>query len=130
VDLHPSGFDDSIAQAIAGNRQVGWAWGRATQSREHAILWNGTAESAVDLHQFLIGLPVSIVRSYAYGVDSHGNIVGYGKDRNNNSYAILWSPIPEPSTSGILFCCTIAAGFYERRPTLARAAARRTGCRR
>ena len=47
-----------------------------------ALLWKGTAASVVDLHSFVTNLPVTIVRSNALGVNSRGDVVGYGFDDN------------------------------------------------
>jgi hypothetical protein len=98
VDLHPAGFVDSWANGASGGSQVGWA--ATPAGGTHALLWNGTATSALDLHQFVTGLGLTFVQSYARGIDTNGDIVGWGMDTNNIAYALKWSPseIPEPST--------------------------------
>jgi hypothetical protein len=93
VDLNPSGFVRSGAYGTNGTQQVGF--GSATGGNDHALLWSGTADSFIDLHQFL---PDGFTESYARGIDSYGNIVGYATRGSVVPYAILWQPIPEPAT--------------------------------
>ncbi|HVT14446.1 MAG TPA: PEP-CTERM sorting domain-containing protein [Fimbriimonadaceae bacterium] len=106
VDLNPSGFDESRAYAAADGYQVGA--GLASDGNQHALLWTGSAASALDLQSALTGLTfrgnsVTITSSYATGVDSFGNVVGYGLDANLNEYALLWSaPVPEPGAFAVL----------------------------
>jgi uncharacterized membrane protein len=97
VDLHPPGFDFTAAEGVSERGQVGYGKGIATDGRIHALLWRGTAESVIDLHPYLSGLPVTLVESYANGIESNGSIVGYGRDSNGDHFAILWTPVPEPS---------------------------------
>lgn len=92
VDLHPQGFSTSAAWGVDGNTQVGFGDGRA-------LLWHGTASSVVDLHSFLAGLPTTIVRSIAQGVNSRGDVIGHGFGADGAAHALLWVAIPEPSTS-------------------------------
>jgi uncharacterized membrane protein len=47
VDLNPTGYASSIANAVDGAFQVG-AGGQLGQF--HAVMWNGSASSVVDLH--------------------------------------------------------------------------------
>jgi len=46
VDLHPAGYSESWALAVWGNQQVGHGFSPAGK---HALLWNGSSESMVDL---------------------------------------------------------------------------------
>jgi hypothetical protein len=62
-------------------RQVGYGEIGAT-GPTHALLWNGTAESVVDLHGFL---PPGFQTSKAQGIDTSGNIIGTA-----DGHAILW----------------------------------------
>jgi hypothetical protein len=80
VDLHPSGFRESSAVAVAAGRQVGH--GTMADGSSRALLWNGTAGSVVDLHVFL---PPGFGSSQATGIDSSGNVIG-----NADGRAILW----------------------------------------
>ncbi|HEV7894095.1 MAG TPA: hypothetical protein VGP08_25995 [Pyrinomonadaceae bacterium] len=45
VSLNPADSNESVAYAVAGGQQVGYAY-----SFQHATLWTGSAASAVDLH--------------------------------------------------------------------------------
>jgi hypothetical protein len=62
----------------------------------HALVWNGSSGSYVDLHQFL---PAGTKSSIAMAIDSKGNVWGYADD-----HAILWElqDIPEPATLTLL----------------------------
>jgi len=76
VDLNPSGATTCIAQATDGAQQVGGCG--------HAMLWRGTADSAVDLH------PISgYSASTAYGVNGPQQ-VGAGWV-GSLTHALLWS---------------------------------------
>jgi len=85
VDLHPSGFSETVAKAVAAGRRVGW--GTTTDGSTHALLWNGTADSVVDLHVFL---PAGFTWSRANGIDASGNIIGSAGDALYTTHAILW----------------------------------------
>src|SRR5947209_18817031 len=71
VDLNPSGFDFSYANATNGNQQVGYGEATASSGFDHALLWLGSSASAVDLN------PSGFTNSYAYDVDGMYQ-VGYG----------------------------------------------------
>ena len=115
VDLNPAGMFESYAVGVAGGSQVGYARSTAL-GNYHAFLWNGTAGSAVDLHPLLTGLGPTFAQSQAIAIDQHGNIVGGANDESGRLYAVLWTPIPEPSTTA-LFCCglLIVTNFRRRR---------------
>jgi hypothetical protein len=59
------------------------------------LLWNGSAESYIDLHQFL---PTEFSTSNARNIDDYENIVGQATDISGNIHAILWEPVHEAST--------------------------------
>jgi len=99
VDLNPSGFAGSEARCTNGTQQVGYGYGSATGNKYHALLWSGTAQRYVDLHQFV---PSGFIQSYANSIDGQGNIAGYAEDANLTPHAILWIPVPEPSTLALL----------------------------
>jgi hypothetical protein len=100
VDLHPAGYGRSWAYAVSNGIQVGYA-------DSGAIAWSGTAERAVNLHQFLPGLGQNFTSSIAYAIDSNGTIAG-SAGTAGRLYAVIWTPIPEPSAA-VLFCCGLAA---------------------
>jgi hypothetical protein len=81
VDLHVSRFQQTVAQAVAAGRQVGWG-SLSFEGAKHALLWNGTAQSVVDLHTFL---PPGFASSQAFGIDASGNVIG-----SADGHAILW----------------------------------------
>jgi fibronectin-binding autotransporter adhesin len=54
------------------------------------LLWSGTAASSVDLNSFLNGYSTS----YASGIDSQGNVIGYAIDALAVKHAILWQVVP------------------------------------
>jgi len=96
VNLHPSGFYETVALAVAAGRQVGWgvtiesqfaAAHNTENGSPRALLWNGTANSVVDLHVFL---PAGFTWSRANGIDAAGNIIGIAGDALRTNHAILW----------------------------------------
>ncbi len=92
IDLHGSGFTETVAAAVAGGKQVGWGElvsGLHNVVSYHALVWSGTAKSCIDLHAFL---PVNFVSSKAVAIAPDGSIVGIAIDRHNLSHAILWVP--------------------------------------
>jgi hypothetical protein len=85
IDLNPRGYIRSFAQAISGDQQVGE--GQLVSSpagATHALLWYGSADSAVDL------TPAGFVDSIAWDV-SDGKIVGAARDVDFHGHAILWT---------------------------------------
>jgi hypothetical protein len=95
VILDPAGYSSTRAVDVAENIQVGEGFSNADGSRRHALLWRGTAESVVDLHQYLGS---AFVNSTATGIDSNGDIVGSAYD-GSSIFAVKWSLVPEPSTA-------------------------------
>ena len=106
INLNPSGFDFSMAYGTSGTQQAGFGYGSATSYYNHALLWNGSATSFVDLSQLL---PTGFHNSYANSIDSYGNIAGYAIDNSGNYSAILWV-VPEPAT----ICLFALAGLMLR----------------
>ena len=83
VDLNPSGFAGSFANATDGVQQVGMG---TIGGQNHALLWSGTAGSAVDLHLCAYFLTVAV------GV-SDGQQVGYALLSTSSDvyHALLWT---------------------------------------
>jgi hypothetical protein len=108
VDLNPAGYNTSNANAIAGDTEVGSGHVYAT-GQYHALLWHGTAASAVDLQPYVDSLGLGFIGSFASGVDSNGIITGYALDSNYQPFAVIWAPVPEPSTWAMF--CSGAAVF-------------------
>jgi hypothetical protein len=91
VILHPAGFQNSQAFGMGDGQQVGCGnflvragKGTLQQGPNHALLWQGTATSAVDLH-----LNSGFDETCAVGV-SQGRQIGTGT-KGRNTLAILWS---------------------------------------
>ena len=97
VDLNPTGFVESLALGVSGGQQVGYGY-TLESWRYHALLWSGTPESCVDLHSYL---PAGYQHSFAYGIDSGGNIVGNAYI-GSSWHAVLWvyepDVVPTPPT--------------------------------
>ena len=70
-DLNPTGFIDSCARAVRNGVEVGY--GHVSSTVLHALVWTGSAKSAVDLQ---LSLPSTYSQSEAFTLDSHGNIIG------------------------------------------------------
>ncbi len=122
IDLHPAGFAQTDATGVAGSLQVGWGQGIATDGQEHALLWAGTAMSVVDLHSLLADLGPTFVNSFAHDIDANGVIVGSAGD-GNASYAMMWTPVPEPASLGM--CGLIFGAMLLFRPHATRSGSQR-----
>src|SRR5213076_538262 len=70
VDLNPPGYFNSRVRGMSAEFQVGdgWLGGPANSpgATQHALLWHGTADSVMDLNQFL---PPSIAGAEINGAD-------------------------------------------------------------
>jgi hypothetical protein len=85
IDLHPTGFDTSIAYSTSGAQQVGSAQGPGTFAAGHALLWSGSAASVIDLN------PPGYRDSEALSV-AGGRQLGYGYLNASGQYhALLWT---------------------------------------
>jgi uncharacterized membrane protein len=111
VDLNPSGSEASEANGVSAAGQVGDYDGPATGGSDHAVLWQDTAASALDLHLFLNGLGPAFTDSYAYAITDDGTIVGRALDANSVIYAIVWTPVPEPSSCELATSCLVVIGI-------------------
>lgn len=84
IDLNPSAYGSTYAQATTGSQQIGYGYLTTNADEPHALLWNGSATSFFDLN------PSNYIFSYAYAGDSVHQ-VGYGQDTSFNLNALLWS---------------------------------------
>ncbi len=84
ASVTPSGFNASSANGISGNQQVGS--GTDISGHSHALLWSGTAGSAVDLTPSRF----TNLACIAYSICGNQQ-AGWGSDTNGDNRAILWS---------------------------------------
>jgi len=93
VDMTPTnliGYAAFDVQGASSGFQVG---GAGATGGDHALLWHGSADNVLDLHQFL---PAGYFNSIAYGVDDRGNVVGEADGK-----AVVWL-VPEPGGIAIV----------------------------
>jgi probable HAF family extracellular repeat protein len=118
VDLHPAGFKSSHVRGLSAAGQVGaGAISPSSGIIVHALYWNGSAASAIDLHTFLTGLGKTFTSSEARGISDNGTIIGYATTADHRSQAILWTPVPEPNFLSLSAVGTIACARLRRRPS-------------
>ncbi|MGD0389728.1 MAG: PEP-CTERM sorting domain-containing protein [Tepidisphaeraceae bacterium] len=92
TDLNPNGFISSVAGAIGDGQEVGSGniavAGFPPTGPEHALLWYGTAASAVDLGTG----PSGFASAVAVGVDGSQQVgYGGGNATGGSEHALLWS---------------------------------------
>jgi hypothetical protein len=97
VDLHPVGgpFKDTQALGVGGGKQVGVGFdSRDGGSAQTALLWSGSAASAVSLNQFL---PPGFVGARATAIDpTTGIITGSATTSQLDPsawHAVIWVPV-------------------------------------
>ncbi|MFM9957230.1 MAG: hypothetical protein ACKVZJ_04075 [Phycisphaerales bacterium] len=104
IDLHPSGYAESFAQAAFGSQQVGSV--QTLADRSHAALWQGSAASFVDLN------PPEALQSSANGtsgtqqVGSVGIIGSPTSASIWNGTATSWINLHPPTTNGSIALST------------------------
>ncbi|MDQ2985607.1 MAG: hypothetical protein M3R13_02660 [Armatimonadota bacterium] len=105
INLNPNLAPNLGSQAFDTNgfQQVGIAGFPVKEFAQiHATAWNGTPESYMDLHDFLPSQHHGEgAESWAQGIDEFGNIVGWAADLKDGGRqkAVLWTPVPEPSSA-------------------------------
>ncbi len=100
--LHPASMASSIALGVSGGVQVGAAYAVAG-FRPTAALWQGTAESFVDLHQFAPSEYLGSVANSVFRTQSEILVAGYGTDSSGRQRALMWTQaVPEPGTVSLL----------------------------
>jgi len=87
--LHSRELDSSRAEGVSSGQQVGYGDGSATGGQWHALLWQGTANSVVDLH------PSGLIWSVAVDI-SGSQQVGWGYGSTiGGQHALLWWGTPD-----------------------------------
>jgi len=85
TDLHPAGYFSSMALSTDDTQQCGYAYSNASFGN-HAMLWSGTAASAIDLHS-------TFTWTYCSG-NHNGQQVGFGERPvyfTTTQHAMLWT---------------------------------------
>jgi hypothetical protein len=85
VNLNPTGYDGSVANATDGQYQGGGATA-VPNGPQHAAIWHGTAASFVDLHPFGGSAGNSVVNGMALGQQ-----VGYVYEPGLGTHGAVWS---------------------------------------
>lgn len=122
VDLEPTGYSYTTGVGISSYGQVGDGF-RDGDPYRHALYWNGSASTMVDLHLLLANLPLQFEQSWATGIDDNGDVIGYGRTQSQQ-YAIKWTHVvPEPGTylaigTGLLFLIRSRRKAKESKSTL------------
>jgi hypothetical protein len=105
IDLSPtnlSGFSGSVAYGVFGGKQVG-AGGLVGSTNQDALLWNGSANTAVDLG------PAGYSRSAAMATNGQSEVGwGYGPATNQAIHALLWNGTNVPIDLQAL----LPSGYY------------------
>lgn len=116
VDLDPAGAFGSVAYATDGVQQAGTVLffeitPTGTRFVRHASLWNGTADSRVDLSTYVTGNWGDTVAEAIWSNGATTFIAGYGYNNDaGRSEALLWTnTVPEPSTAALLYLCGLTA---------------------
>jgi hypothetical protein len=96
VDLHPTnllGFEQTTATGVSSGQQVGYGNVLVDEGvgRSHALLWTGTADTALDLH------PVNLSQfTDSLATATNGNYqVGAGASLTQPAHALLWNGTAE-----------------------------------
>lgn len=85
----------------------------------HAFAWNGSPESAQDLHRFIPNRVPELNFSVAFEIDEFGNIAGItgyyegsGPTRKEVESVVVWTPIIECIAPKLAVAPTIKAGGW------------------
>ena len=118
VDLNPGPNNEWGSRAFATNGQIQVGRARGVPVPYfHAAIWEGTAASYSSLHDYLPSdYHGSGAFSEALGIDAFGNVVGSATHvPTGATHAVLWRPVPEPSTIVIVSILTFFEILRRRR---------------
>jgi hypothetical protein len=88
--LHPPGYTHSFAEGVGGDEQVGHAFNALSGVYSRALLWRGTAASAVSLH------PSGYLTTAAHATNGILQVgSGTTPATSPQSHALLWSGTAE-----------------------------------
>jgi probable HAF family extracellular repeat protein len=88
--------ETSTALGINNNGQV-VGWSSAMVDQGHPFVWD--AANGIQVLRSLDG-----PESWAWGINDSGQIAGWVRTDNGDQFAILWTPVPEPSSLLALLC--------------------------
>ena len=95
-----SPMNDSFAWDINNTGQVVGSWRMRDRLDNHACIWNPDGSITT------LGELPGYTRSEALSINDNGEIVGYlyGPGMYPNECAVIWTPVPEPSSIFTLLC--------------------------
>jgi hypothetical protein len=90
INLNPNQlFPQSFAFATSGTQQVGEGFRQFNDELEHALLWSGSAASAIDLNPTNL---TGFTSSVAQGIGGNQQVgFGYRQAPVSSTHALLWS---------------------------------------
>jgi probable HAF family extracellular repeat protein len=114
-DLGTLGGDTSAAQAINDLAQI-VGYSTLVNGDTHAVIWNGTATTPLDLN---IYLPTELanagwVMAYGFGINNNSDIVGYLANTVNSDLAAAFKLTAVPLPGAVWLFGSVLSGFLIR----------------
>lgn len=102
----PSEFSMNYVWSINSNTLIaGWSTQiSAPLLIKHAVVWDSTGQIK-DIN------PAGMISSHAYDINDNGWIVG-DCSNDTTSYAVVWTPVPEPSCILAILCGVMGSGIF------------------